>query len=136
MAHLHLLLPAVLGGINGQKSNQAGGVLRDVVGHSFVIDPEATDMRLAAKDEGAGVGRGGGPVGLILGAQVHDMTGTCTPCLKDEVLCEVGGEVPGVGVNIDDDTKLVLSSGDEAIKLTIHFTFRVFIKAEAHWTTH
>jgi hypothetical protein len=59
----------------------------------------------AAEDDGAGVFGGAGAVGLVRGADVHLHTGASASGLLDEIFLEVGGEIPGVGVDVDDHGK-------------------------------
>ncbi|GDY19276.1 hypothetical protein LBMAG56_06210 [Verrucomicrobiota bacterium] len=70
-----------------------------------VIDPEAAETGLAAEDNGAGIGRGGGGVVLVAHAQVHGLAAASTLRLPDEVSAEVFRETPEVGVDIDHVSK-------------------------------
>ena len=102
MSETQLLLPAGLGGIDGQEPDQRVGMLRHIVGHITVVDPHAAQAGFAAEDDGPHIGRALGAVFVIANRQVEFDPGPRPAFrLQTEVVAEMLRVSPGMGMNVD-----------------------------------
>src|SRR6185437_12959367 len=102
MPFVKLALPTLLRWIDRKKPNQLIGMLADIIGDVAIIDPDAAQFRFPAEDDGASVGCCAVTIGIVIDAQVHFLPGPRPPRLANKVGSEVVGELPCVGVNVDD----------------------------------
>ncbi len=98
----HFILPAGLGGIHREKTQQSRGILGDVAGYGAVIHPNAGQPGFSAENDGFGVVRGGFPVSIVGHGQIDLRPGLGAGRLTDEVRREVVREIPSMAVNVDD----------------------------------
>src|SRR5262249_14453108 len=98
---VQLVLPAILGCIDRKEADQVLGMRRDVAGHVAVVDPQATQARFAAEDDGAGVVGRLAPIILISHRQV-DLPARLGPTrLRKKRLAEVLGIAPSMTVYVE-----------------------------------
>ena len=97
-----LVLPAGLGGIDGQETDQRVGVPGDVVGDELVVYPQPATAGLAAEDDGADRDGRCRAIFLVADGEVDFLAGAGTDGLAAEVVAEMVRVGPGMAVDIDD----------------------------------
>ena len=115
--HAHLAFPALLRRIQRHEADQAARIPRHILSHRLVIHPQAAQTRLSAENNRPRVLRSRRAIRLIRRAHVHLHPRPRPTRLMNEILRKVGGEVPGVGMDVDDHGEVTLlprSSGQTA----------------------
>ena len=100
-----LLVPAILGRIDGEKTQQPVGVGCDILGHVLVVDPQSAQPCLTAKDNGSRFLRRILAIGFKLDRQVHFAARLGTPGLGHEIVAEMLRKAPGVAMHVNDHTR-------------------------------
>src|SRR5437867_1899463 len=110
MALVELVLPARLGWIKGQKSNEFARLLSHIIQHELVRHPDAGELGLAAKDNGLATPAGGGVILLPADSQVH-LCIARPPRLLAKILGKMIGIFEGVTVNVNQHGPLYTMRG-------------------------
>ena len=94
--------PVGLGGVEGEKADEAVGVEGNVGGDFIVRDPQPGEFGFAAKDDGFIAKCGTGAVGVVVDGEVDFLVAAGAAGLGFEIVREVAGVFPEVAVYVDD----------------------------------